>query len=54
MDVQQQYVLRKYLKSCCRVVNPLFDAVYERQTARRKPHAVGLFYVARKRVEILR
>ena len=37
----------------CRLHNPLFAAVYERQTARGKPHSVALFYVARKLVEVL-
>lgn len=39
--------------SMCRLHNPLFAAVYERQTARGKPHSVAIFYVARKLVEIL-
>ena len=39
--------------SMCRLHNPLFAAVYERQTARGKPHSVALFYVARKLVEVL-
>ena len=37
----------------CRLHNPLFAAVYERQTARGKPHSVALFYVARKLVEVM-
>ncbi len=37
----------------CRLHNPLFAAVYKRQTARGKPHSVALFYVARKLVEVL-
>jgi transposase len=37
----------------CRLHNPLFAAVYERQTARGKPHSVAIFHVARKLVEVL-
>jgi len=37
----------------CRLHNPLFARVYERQTARGKPHNVAIFYVARKLVEVL-
>ena len=37
----------------CRLHNPLFAAVYDRQTTRGKPHSVALFYVARKLVEVL-
>lgn len=39
--------------SMCRLHNPLFAAVYERQTARGKPHSVAIFYVARKLIEVL-
>jgi transposase len=39
--------------SMCRLHNPLFAAVYERQITRGKPHAVAIFYVARKLVEVL-
>lgn len=37
----------------CRLHNPLFASVYERQKSRGKPHSVALFYVARKLVEVL-
>jgi transposase len=37
----------------CRLHNPLFAAVYERQKSRGKPHSVALFYVARKLVEVM-
>jgi len=37
----------------CRLHNPIFAAVYERQKSRGKPHSVALFYVARKLVEVM-
>jgi len=37
----------------CRLHNPLFADVYQRQVSRGKPHSVALFYVARKLVEVL-
>ena len=39
--------------SMCRLHNPLFTQVYERQVKRGKPHSVAIFYVARKLIEIL-
>lgn len=39
--------------SMCILHNPFFTAVYERQTARGKPHSVAVFYVVRKLIEIL-
>lgn len=37
----------------CRLHNPFFTAVYERQIARGKPYSVAIFYVARKLIEVL-
>jgi transposase len=39
--------------SMCRLHNPFFAKIYERQIARGKPHSVALFYVARKLIEVL-
>jgi transposase len=36
----------------CRLHNPMFTRVYERQTTRGKPHSVAIFYVVRKLVEV--